>query len=133
MSQLTGETVVSIHKLTVNHDTASYTCAKGNHDEILKTTGCAIGHLADSGSIGIIGDSHGDTELLAHHLSQRQRSRPRNIHEFLYHSCVVVGIGRTDTYTMYLIHGIVSYKQTGNLVVKLVDVSVNIAMFESFD
>ena len=59
MAQLAGKAVVAVDQLTIDHHAGANTGAECDHDEILETAGSAIGHLTDSGGIGVVGDSYG--------------------------------------------------------------------------
>ena len=60
MAQFSGESVVTIQQLAIHHDTRSDAGTQCDDDEVLHAASYAIDHLADSGSIGIVGESYGD-------------------------------------------------------------------------
>ena len=78
VAKFISKTVVAIHELTVDNDSGSYARSEGNHDEIFHAASRAVGHLSESGSVGVIGDSHGySSESLADLLCQRNHGNPK--------------------------------------------------------
>lgn len=62
MTQFSGKTVGSIHDLTIDNNTAAYTCAKCYHDKILYTPGRSVSHLTDCCCICIVGTLYLESE-----------------------------------------------------------------------
>ena len=106
MTQLTCKSVVTVEQLTVDHDTRAYAGAEGDDDEVLHATGHAIDHLADSGGIGIVGESHGDVvEALAEEFSEGHYTvvSPRQIGGKLDGAVIVIAIGGANAHGLDLI------------------------------
>ena len=61
VAEFAGKAVVTIDNLTVDYDSAADSGAEGNHDEILHSLGCAVGHLTHRRRIGIIGKRDRDS------------------------------------------------------------------------
>lgn len=130
VTELPCKTVVTVHELSVDDDTRSYTCAEGDHNEVLHSTGGTIGHFTYGCGIGIIGDCYRYAELLAYHLCERQRGRPWDVDKFLDHSCIIVGIRGTYTDTVNLLHGIICLQQTHDILIEFIYVVLHICMLE---
>ena len=93
----------------------------------------AVGHLADSGSVGIVGHSHRQTEFLAHQLSQGDGSRPGQVDALLDHAVEVVGVGSADTYAVDLVGSIVGLYQARSLRIEFVDIVIDFAVLTCLD
>ena len=86
VAELAGEAVMSVDDLSVDDDTRTDTGAEGDHDEILHTAGGAVGHLAHSGGVGVVGEADREAaELLG--------ERGGELHGFLGRPCEVGCIG----------------------------------------
>ena len=133
MAKFAGESVVAIHELTVNHDTRTYTGAEGYHYKILQTTCCTIGHFTDSSCISVVGNGYGYTEFLAQYLCEGDGSRPGKIYTIFNHTCEVVGVGCSDTYTVNLIFSIIGLDKAHDFCMKFVDVILKIGMLACLD
>ncbi len=133
MSEFPGKTVVTIDKLTVDHDTRTYSGAECDHYEIFQTACHTIGHLTDRCGIRIVGDCYGDTELLAEKLRERHGGRPGKVYTILDHTGEVVCIGCTDSDTVYLILSIDRLDKTHSLCVEFVDVVGDVSVFSGLD
>ena len=79
MSQFTGKSVMTIHQLTVDHDTRPHSGSEGDDDEVLHSTCHAINHLAHGSRIGVVGQRHRNAERLAEHVGQRHHPFPWQI------------------------------------------------------
>ena len=101
MTQFAGKTVMTINHLSVDYDTATYTCSQCDHDKILHTTGSTICHFAYSSSIRIIGQCSRNTKSLFKHSSQRNNTFPRQVWSKLNCSAIIISIRSTDTDTFY--------------------------------
>ena len=86
MAQLAGKTVMAVHKLAVDYHARAYACAECDHYEILQTAGSTVGHLADSGGIGVVGNRHRHAELVADKFSQGYGGGPGKIDTRLDHA-----------------------------------------------
>ena len=68
-----------------------------------------LGHLADSRSVGIVGDGHGDADYVLDHLGEEDDHRlvvlvvrPLEVGSELDGALVVVAVGGSDTDTLHL-------------------------------
>ena len=100
MAKLAGKSVVTINKLSVDHDTRAHAGAEGDDDEVLHTASHAIGHLADGCCIGVVGHCHGDaTETLGEHLGEwNDTLAPNEVGSVLDVASVVICVGCADTH-----------------------------------
>ena len=122
MTQLAGKTVMAVDELSVDHDAGAHAGSERYHDEVLHTASCAVGHFAQGGGVGVVGDSHRYSgKGLAHHLGHRYGS-PRKVRRTLYFAGIVIGVRGTYPYALDLIFGIVGFKQAGNLAAQILDV-----------
>ena len=124
---------MTVYELTVYDDSGADTRTESDHDKVFHTSGRAIGHLAYSGGIGIVGNGHRDSELIAHHLSQWQRRWPGNIYKFLYHPGIIVRIRGTYADTMHFANSIIGLEQTHYIVIQLIYIIIDISMLECLD
>ncbi len=98
VTQLAGETVVAVHHFTVDHDTGTYAGTQGDHDEVLHTAGCAVGHFTHGGGVGVVGEGHGNSvHLLAQELGEGNDlgATPDQVHGALDSAGVVVAVRGT--------------------------------------
>ena len=102
---------MTINHLTVDNDTATYTCTQSDHNKIFHTTGSAVSHFTDSSSISIIGQSSRNTQSFFKHSSQRKNSFPRQVRSKFNSSGIIVTIRSTDTDTSDLIYTTISNDQ----------------------
>ena len=103
MTKFSGKSVAAIDQLTIDDDTRAHARSQGYDDEVLHTTCYTISHLAHSRSIGVVGQSHGDSaQPVAEHLGQWYDAvmRPCQVWSKLYGSCIVVAIRCTDTHRL---------------------------------
>lgn len=133
MPKLAGESVVAVNHLSVDNDTATNACAESNHNEILQATSHAVGHFADSGSVGIVSDGYGYAEFGAHEVGEWNWRWPGEVYTTFNAPGEVVGIRRTDTDTMDFINGIVGNDEAVDFLVEFIDVVVDVAVFCSLD
>ena len=133
MAQLAGKAVAAVDQLAIDHHAGANTGAECDHDEILETAGSAIGHLADSGGIGVVGDSYGNVELVAQKLGKRHGSGPGKIHSVLDHAGVIVGVGGAHTDTEDLVLSLDALYQTGDTGIELIYIVVDIGVLARFD
>ena len=102
MTKFSSKAVVTVDELSVSDDTATDTCTESDIYEILHTLSHTILHLADGGSIGIIGNLCREACLLLDEPAQRNNAPPwqvGSIHDF---ACIVVGHRSTHTDTLEL-------------------------------
>ena len=100
VAQLAREAVVAIDHVASDDDTAAYSGAEGNHDEILHTLGGAVGHLTDCSRIGVVGKRNGESaESLGKKLLERNSTlcRPNEVGCESNLAGVVVAIGGADS------------------------------------
>ena len=133
MAQLTSESVVAIHHLAIHHDAAAHTCTQGDHDKVLHTASHAVGHLADGGSVSVVGDQARDAEFLSHHVSQGNRGRPGQVRSLVDKARVVVAVGGADADALDLALGVIRLDDAGQLGVQLVNVVIEVAVFCCLD
>ena len=103
MSQLSGETVVSVYHLAVNNDTATYACTQRYHDEVFHTACGAVGHFTDGGGIGVIGQRGGNTQTFFKHGGQGDYPFPRKVRGEFDCTAIIVAVRSADTDTFYFI------------------------------
>ena len=87
----------------IYNNTATYTGAEGNHDEVLHATSHTVGHLADGSCVGIVGKYNGYAQTLAEHTCQRYLFFPRKVGSKFNTAGVVVAVGSSDTHGLYLL------------------------------
>ena len=133
MAQLTGKAIVAVHHLSVHHDTAAHTSAQGNHDEILHTASHTVGHLADGGSVSVVGNQARNAELLGHHLSQGDGGGPGQVGSLVNQARVVVAVRSTDADAVNLAHNFIILHQASQFGVQLVDVVIEVTVFCCLD
>ena len=93
----------------------------------------SVSHLADCSRVGIVGDGHGYSELVADHLDQRQGSGPGDVDELFDHAGVVVGVGCAYAYAVNLVNSVIGHEQPGHFIVKFVKICVDIRVFQCLD
>ena len=95
---------------------------------------CAVCHLAESGSIGVVGDSHGyAVECLAHVLGQRNLRAPGQVRRILDLTGVIVAVRRTDTDSLNLILQFVYFDKAAQTFVQLGYIIVEIGVLLGLD
>ena len=101
VAQLAGEAVATVDHLPVGHDARAHARAQGDVDEVLHAPGHAVGHLAQGGGVGVVGDGDGHpAQRVAEELGQRHHAvvRPGQVGGVLDGAPVVVGVGRADAH-----------------------------------
>ena len=101
MSQFTGESVMSIEQLSVDHNAGTNACAQGNHDEVLHTASHAIYHFTDGSGIGIVSQRYGDiVQALAEQFCQGHYAvvSPRKVRGKLDGAFIIVSVRGSDTH-----------------------------------
>ena len=106
MAQLSSEAVAAIDHVSIDDNTRSDTRAERDHDEVLHAACYAILHLADGGSVGVVGEAHGDAKLFREHICQWNHTvmAPGHIGGKLYRAAIVVAVGRTDAHGFDLLY-----------------------------
>ena len=133
MAEFSGESVMAVDKLSVDYDSGTDTGAKRNHDEVFQAAGGAIGHLADSGGVGVIGDGDRNTEFIADKLSQGYGCGPGEVHTAFDGSRIIVGVGGADTDTVDFPDSVIGFQQLGKFSMEFVEICFNRAMFAGLD
>ena len=98
VTQLAGETVVTVDHVTVNDDTGTYAGAQRDHDEVLHTAGGAVSHFTHGGGVGVVGQGNGNAvHLLAEEFGKRNDlgATPYEVHGALDGAGVVVAVRGT--------------------------------------
>ena len=91
---------MAVNYLTIDDDTATYACAEGDHDEVLHSPGSAIGHLAHSSGIGIIGKSYRNAvHLVLQEFGYRNDAlvTPFEVDGILDFACIIVSVRDTHS------------------------------------
>ena len=111
MSQFSGKTIVTINHLTVDNDTATYTCTQSDHDEIFHTTCSTISHFTDSCGVGVVRQCSRDTQTFLKHGCQRNYTFPGQVRGKFNSTAVVVTVGSTNTDTFNFVYATVGDNQ----------------------
>ena len=133
MSQLSGKTVMTIYHLTVNNNTTTYTGTKSYHDKIFHTTSRTVSHFTDTGSVGIVCQSCGNTQAFLKHGSQRNYTLPGKVRGKFNGTAVIVSVRSTYTYTFYLVYTTVGNNERQQVLANLVYVIISVFISSGFD
>ena len=77
VTELTGKAVVTVHNLSVNHDTRANACTQRNLDKVLHTACCTVGHLTHGSGVGIVGNAARYAHAVLNKLGKRHNAFPR--------------------------------------------------------
>ena len=95
---------MSIDQLAPDDDAATDTGAESDLDEVLHTTSCAIGHLADGGCVGVVRQDDRDLQLLLEQSCEWDLVLPGEIGGKFDRAIEVISVGSSDTDTEDLVH-----------------------------
>ena len=133
MTQFSGKTVVAINHLTVDNDTATYTCTQSNHDKIFHTTCSTISHFTDSCGVSVVSQCSRYTQALLEHSCQRYYTFPRQVGGKFDSTAVVVTIGSTDTDTFDFIYTAISDNQRQQILADCIYIIICLIVSAGFD
>ena len=74
VAQLTGSACRAVYQPSVDHDTATHTGTKGNHDKMVHASGTAIDKFAIGGGIGVIAQHKGTVGIFGKFLFEIQQA-----------------------------------------------------------
>ena len=100
MAQFAGKTIAAVNHLAVDDDAAAHTGAQGYFNEILHPLGCAVSHLAQSGSVGVIGHHHRNAQRRLKEFGQRHTPLPGKVGRIEYFAGIEVGVGSADAHAL---------------------------------
>ena len=122
MAQLAGKSVVAINQLAVDDDAATYARTQRDHDEVLHTTGRAVGHFADGGRVGVVGQSRRYAQALFEQSSQGNDTLPRKVGSKLDGTRIIVAVGGTHADTLDFIFSAIGFEQGKQVLANFVHV-----------
>ena len=79
VAQFAGETVVAVHHVAADDDTAAHARAEGDDDKVFHAFGRAEEHLAHCGGIGIVGQYGRHAEFFLHQGNDAGNALPGKI------------------------------------------------------
>ena len=105
MTQFSCEAIASVEQLTVDNNAGAYTCTQGDFYEVVHALCHTIPFLAERSSVGIVGESYWNTELILEELCQRYDSlAPNQVGSVLYRSSIVVGARSSYSHCLDVLH-----------------------------
>src|SRR5688500_16496434 len=95
MTKFSRKSIMTVYQFSVGNYSASNTGSKCYHDEVFHTLGGAIHHLADCGSVCIIGENDGQLEFFFEHLRKWNDAFPWEVRCVFNRAGIIVTIRGT--------------------------------------
>ena len=129
MTKFASKTVVAEQHFAIHHNARSDTSSERYHDKIFHAARHAVGHFAHCGSVGVVGNAHGQTDTRRHHLRKRNNfcAAPSEIHRVFDGAFVEIGVGCANADAAHLVEAVFWFDKLSHSVAQIVDKLLSIS------